>query len=49
MTGMTGDITLNELRKKLAAFRDGGVSTRTVNEILAEAREIAKARGLLHE
>jgi hypothetical protein len=39
---MSGDTTLDELRKKLATSRDSGVSTRTVDEIFAEAREIAK-------
>jgi hypothetical protein len=39
---MSGDTTLDQLRKKLAASRDSGVSTRTVDEICAEAREIAK-------
>jgi antitoxin ParD1/3/4 len=43
------ELTLDELRKKLAASRDSGVSNRTVDEIFAEAREIAKARGLMHE
>jgi hypothetical protein len=39
---MSGDTTLDELRKKLAASRDSGVSNRTVDEIFAEAREIAR-------
>jgi antitoxin ParD1/3/4 len=43
------ELTLDELRKKLTASRDSGVSNRTVDEIFAEAREIAKARGLMHE
>jgi antitoxin ParD1/3/4 len=43
------ELTLDELRNKLAASRDSGVSNRTVDEIFAEAREIAKGRGLLHE
>ncbi len=43
------ELTLDELRKKLAASRDSGISTRTVDEIFAEAREIAKGRGLLLE
>ena len=43
------ELTLDELRKKLAASRDSGISNRTVDEIFAEAREIAKGRGLLHE
>jgi antitoxin ParD1/3/4 len=43
------ELTLDELRKKLADSRDSGISNRTVDEIFAEAREIAKGRGLLHE
>jgi antitoxin ParD1/3/4 len=43
------ELTLDELRKKLAASRDSGISNRTVDEIFAEARETAKGRGLLHE
>ncbi|HTV32532.1 MAG TPA: type II toxin-antitoxin system ParD family antitoxin [Methylocella sp.] len=43
------ELTLDELRKKLAASKDSGVSARTVDEIFAEAREIAKGRGLMHE
>jgi antitoxin ParD1/3/4 len=42
------ELTLDELRKKLVASRDSGVSTRTVDEIFAEARDIAKARGVMH-
>ena len=41
------ELTLEELRKKLAASRDSGVSNRSVDDIFAEARDIAKARGLL--
>jgi antitoxin ParD1/3/4 len=43
------ELTLDELRKKLADSRDSGISNRTVDDIFAEAREIAKGRGLLHE
>ncbi len=43
------ELTMDELRKKLADSRDSGISNRTVDEIFAEAREIAKARGILHE
>ncbi len=43
------ELTLEDLRQKLASSRDSGVSGRTVQEIFAEAREIAKARGLMHE
>lgn len=43
------ELTLEELRLKLAASRESGVSDRTVDDIFAEAREIARARGLMHE
>ncbi len=43
------ELTLEELRRKLAASRESGVSDRTVEDIFAEAREIARARGLMHE
>jgi antitoxin ParD1/3/4 len=43
------ELTMDELRKKLADSRDSGISNRTVDDIFAEAREIAKARGILHE
>ena len=43
------ELTLAELRNKLAASRQSGVSERTVDDIFAEAREIARARGLMHE
>ena len=43
------ELTLEELRQKLAASRESGVSNRTVDDIFAEAREIAKVRGLMHE
>ncbi len=43
------ELTLEELRRKLAALRESGVSDRTVDDILAEAREIARGRGLMHE
>ena len=42
------DLTFDELRKKLAASRVSGMSARTVDEIFAEAQEIAKARGLMN-
>lgn len=42
------ELTLDELRKKLADSRESGVGTRSVDEIFAEARDIAKARGLRH-
>jgi antitoxin ParD1/3/4 len=43
------DLTLEDLRKKLAASRGSGVSDRTVDEIFAEAQDIARARSLTHE
>lgn len=43
------ELTLEELRRKLAASRESGVSERTVDDIFAEAREIARSRGLMHE
>ena len=42
------ELTLDALRKKLADSRESGIGTRTVDEIFAEARDIAKARGLIH-
>lgn len=42
------ELSLDELRKKLADSRASGVSTRTVEDIFAEAQELAKARGLRH-
>lgn len=43
------ELTLDELRRKLAGSRESGVSGRTVDDIFAEAREIARRRGLMHE
>ena len=43
------ELTLDELRRKLAASRQSGVSERTVDDIFAEAREIARTRWLMHE
>ncbi len=43
------ELTLEQLRLKLAASRESGVSSRTVDDIFAEAREIARARGLMNE
>lgn len=37
------DLTLEELRRKLAASRESGLSNRTVDDIFAEAREIVRA------
>lgn len=42
------ELTMDELRQKLAASKDSGISTRTVDEIFAEAQEIAKGRGIKH-
>jgi len=39
-------ITSDELRQKLTASRASGVSTRTVEDIFAEAREKTKEAGL---
>ena len=43
------EFTMNELRHKLAASQDSGLSGRTVDDIFAEARGIARSRGLLRE
>jgi len=43
------ELTMDELRQKLAASKESGISTRTVEEIFAEAQEIAKGRGIRHE
>lgn len=43
------ELTLEELRRKLAASRESGVSDRAIDDIFAEAREIARARGMIHE
>lgn len=42
------ELTLEDLRRKLAASRESGVSRCTVDEIFAEAQEIAEARKLAH-
>jgi antitoxin ParD1/3/4 len=41
------ELTLDELRKKLADSQASGMSDRSVDEIFAEAHGIAKARGML--
>lgn len=43
------ELTLEELRQKLAASRESGLSDRTVDDIFAEAREIARGSKLMHE
>lgn len=43
------ELTLDELRRKLAASRESVPSDRTVDDIFAEARDIARSRGLLRE
>jgi antitoxin ParD1/3/4 len=43
------ELTMDELRQKLAASKESGISARTVDEIFAEAQEIAKGRGIRHE
>ena len=40
------ELTLDELRKKLVDSRSSGEGTRSVDDIFAEAQEIARARGL---
>ncbi|WP_241911804.1 type II toxin-antitoxin system ParD family antitoxin [Telmatospirillum siberiense] len=42
------ELTMGQLREKLAASHDSGVSTRTVDEIFAQAQDMAKARGLMN-
>ncbi len=42
------EFTLDDLRQKLAASKESGISTRTVDEIFAQAQEIAKGRGVKH-
>ncbi|MBR0647396.1 type II toxin-antitoxin system ParD family antitoxin [Plastoroseomonas hellenica] len=41
------ELTLDALRKKLVASQESGISTRTVDDIFAEAQAIARARGLI--
>jgi len=43
------ELTLDALRQKLAASRNSGEGSRSVNDIFAEAQDIARARGLLHD
>lgn len=43
------EFSLEELRRKLVASRESGISDRTVDDIFAAAREIAGRRGLMHE
>lgn len=42
------ELTLDDLRQKLAASRESGASNCTVDEIFAEAQELSKARNLTH-
>jgi antitoxin ParD1/3/4 len=42
------ELSLDELRQKLSASRDSGVSPRAVEDIFAEARRIAEERGPAH-
>jgi len=42
------ELALDDLRQKLAASRESGVSSRTVDEIFAEAQELSKARNPTH-
>ena len=43
------ELTLDALRQKLAASRNSGEGSRSVDDIFAEAQTIACARGLLHD
>ncbi len=43
------ELTLDELRQKLAVSKASGITTRTVDQIFAEAASIARARGHLNE
>ena len=43
--GRVGELSPQELRRKLEASRASGVSSRSVNDIFAEAQRIAAARG----
>lgn len=43
------ELTLEELRQKLAASRESGDSSRSVDDVFAEAQEIARARGLIND
>lgn len=43
------EFTIEELRQKLAASRESGLSDRTVDAIFGEARKIARARRLMDE
>ncbi len=39
------ELTIAELRRKLAASRESGEGNRSIDDIFAEAQEIARARG----
>lgn len=43
------EITLEDLRRRLAESKASGAGERTVDDIFAEAEAIARARGLLNE
>jgi antitoxin ParD1/3/4 len=43
------ELTLEALRQKLAASRESGDGSRSVDDIFAEAQEIARARGLVDD
>ncbi len=43
------ELTLDALRQKLAVSRHSGEGSRSVDDLFAEAQEIARARGLLHD
>ena len=41
------ELAPDEVRKKIAVSKESGLSPRSVEDIFAEAQEIARARGLL--
>lgn len=43
------ELTIEELRRKLAASRESGESDRSIDDIFAEAERIARARGMIPE
>jgi len=42
-------MTIEELRQLIAASKASGIGKRSVNEIFAQAEQVAVARGLLRE
>ncbi|PZR93920.1 MAG: type II toxin-antitoxin system ParD family antitoxin [Hyphomicrobiales bacterium] len=43
------ELTIEDLRKLVADAKASGISNRSVDDIFAEAKKVAKARGLLNE